>query len=246
MVATGRRLVVLAAVLAVGAAGAARAGLWDKLKGALPSLGGGESAAGPSADEVARGLREALELGARKAVERASATGGFLANPEIRIPLPGRLQTAGKILRRVGLGGRVDAFEESLNRAAERAAAEAAPIFSEAIAGLTFDDVQRIWKGGERAATDYLETSTRERLYERFRPVVGEATREVGVTQAYQGVVGRPEVASFVSGTDLDLDHYVTDRALDGLFRLLAEEERRIRTDPLARTTDLLRKVFGR
>lgn len=238
---------VAAAAVAMGGS-PADAGLWDKLKGVV---GTPKEAAEPAAaedlglDEVARGLREALAVGAQNAVSRASAEGGFLDNPAIRIPLPDRLQTTAGVLRRFGLGDQVDLFQQTLNRAAEQAAGEALPIFSAAISNLTFDDVRQIWKGGDTAATEYLERQTRGELYERFRPVVHEASMDVGVTRAYQSMVGRPEVATFVKGTDLDLDDFVTDRALEGIFRLLAKEEQTIRTDPLARTTDLLRNVFG-
>ena len=238
-------LVLVAAAPTIG-------GLWDTVKGAL---GDGAKSAAPaeptggegdlSLNEVAWGLREALAVGARKAVSQASAEGGFLDNPAIEIPLPDRLTAAAGILRSLGLGTQVDQFQETLNRSAERAAGEAYPIFSDAVSQLTFDDVRRIWKGADNAATEYLEAKTRGALYERFEPVVHGASMEVGVTRAYQSLVGRPEVASLVAGSDLDLDHFVTDRSLDGLFHLLAEEEQRIRTEPVARTTDLLKRVFG-
>lgn len=137
------------------------------------------------------------------------------------------------------------AFEETMNQAAERAAAEALPIFGKALEELTFEDVKRLWKGGENAATDYLRTTTWDSLYERFRPAVHTAGQEVGVTQAYQNLTNQPALQGLVAGSDLDLDYYVTERTLNGLFALLANEEKKIRTDPVARTTDLLRKVFG-
>lgn len=224
------------------------AGFWDSIKQAVGTLGGQPGAPGVAAlasEEVAAGVREALKIGAERAVGLASRAGGFLDNPAIRIPLPERLRTAGRALRTFGMGAQVDAFEETLNRAAERAAGKALPIFGDAVAALTFDDVNRIWKGGDAAATEYLDRTTRPRLAAEFQPVVHAAAQEVGVTQAYQSLTGRPEVAALVAGTDLDLDHYVTTRALDGVFVLLAAEEKKIRTDPLARTTDLLRTVFS-
>ncbi|RMG84093.1 MAG: DUF4197 domain-containing protein [Candidatus Dadabacteria bacterium] len=237
----------------LAAAGWAGAGWLDTLKGAVEKAvpdratetGAEGAGAQLSPDEIAAGLKEALAKGARAAVERASQAGGFLENPKIRIPLPDRLQTAASVARRFGLGGQADAFEETLNRAAERAAAEALPVFSDAVTSLTFEDVHAIWKGGDTAATDYLRKTTREDLYAKFLPVVKTASEEVGVTRAYKGFAGRPEIASYVAGSDLDLDHYVTDKALDGLFTLVAEEEQKIRTNPVARTTDLLKKVFG-
>ncbi|MBE0618715.1 MAG: DUF4197 domain-containing protein, partial [Proteobacteria bacterium] len=199
-------------------ASAASAGLWDTLKQTVGNLGGqaGAPAVSPLAsEEVAAGLREALKVGAERAVGLASRAGGFLDNPAIRIPLPERLQAAGKMLRTFGMGSQVDAFEETLNRAAEQAAGKALPIFGDAVAALTFEDVNRIWKGGDTAATEYLDRTTRDRLAAEFQPVVHAAAQQVGVTQAYEGLTGRPEVSALVAGTDLDLDHYVTTRALD-------------------------------
>ncbi len=239
----------LAALLIAGATPAG-AGLWDKVQGAVQAVGGGAAtggdASGLGAEEVARGLREALAKGATQAVSRSSAVGGFLDNPKIRIPLPGKLESAAGALRLLGLGSYFDAFEETLNRAAEKAAGEALPIFSDAVTNLSFEDVMGIWKGGDTAATEYLRKATGEKLYERFRPVVKGATEQVGVTRSYRELVGRPEVASLVAGSAFDLDHYATTKALDGVFTLLAEEEKEIRTNPVARTTELLKRVFGR
>ncbi len=245
----GRRHTLAAVAAGALLASAASAGLWDTLKQTVGGLGGTAGAPGAAAlapEEVGAGLKEALRVGAERAVGLASKAGGFLDNPAIRIPLPERLQTAGKMLRTFGMGSQVDAFEQTMNRAAEQAAGKAMPIFGDAVAALTFDDVNRIWKGGDTAATEYLDRTTRPRLAAEFQPVVHAASQEVGVTQAYQGLVGRPEVASLVAGTDLDLDHYVTTKALDGVFSLLADEEKKIRTDPVARTTDLLKKVFAK
>jgi hypothetical protein len=220
----------------------------DKAKQAAESLQT-HSTSGPtsglSSDEIAGGLREALRIGAEQAVSRASAVGGFLDNPKIRIPLPDQLQTAANALKMVGMGSHVAAFEDTMNRAAEKASAKALPIFGDAVSKLTFQDVEKIWKGGDRAATDYLERTTRDLLYQEFQPVVHTAAGEVGVTRSYESLIGQPGVSSLVAGTDLDLDHYVTGKGLDGLFALLGEEEKAIRTNPMARTTDLLKKVFG-
>jgi hypothetical protein len=239
-------LAVLAFVFLTTPWGAA--GWLDKAKEAVEGLQTQPTsglASGLSSDEIAGGLREALRMGAEKAASRASAVGGFLDNPKIRIPLPDQLQTAANALKMVGMGSHVAAFEETMNRAAEQASAKALPIFGDAVSKLTFEDVEKIWKGGDRAATDYLERTTRDRLYQEFEPVVHTAAGEVGVTRSYESLIGQPGVASLVAGTDLDLDHYVTEKGLDGLFTLLGEEEQAIRTNPMARTTDLLKKVFG-
>ncbi|MCD4755820.1 MAG: DUF4197 domain-containing protein [Deltaproteobacteria bacterium] len=195
--------------------------------------------------EIVKGLREALRVGAEQAVKSASAAGGYMDNPAIRIPLPGRLQSAANTLRSIGLGSQADAFEQSMNHAAEKAAEEALPIFTQAVKDLTFEDVQRLWKGGDTAVTDYFRQVTWQPLYDKFQPVVHASAQEVGVTQAYQALTDQPTVQNLISGTDLDLNHYISEEALNGLFKLLGEEEKKIRTDPVARTTDILKKVFS-
>lgn len=227
--------------------------LLDQLKGAMegaqktlaPSSTGETAPGALSVDEVARGLRQALEVGAKKAVANASAVGGFLDDPKIRIPLPEKLQSVAGLLKTLGFGDQVTSFDATMNHAAEKASAKALPIFGDAISKLTFDDVNRIWKGGDTAATDYLKTATWDQLYQEFEPVVHQAAQSVGVTRSYEQLTSLPEVTPFISGGDLDLDHYVTTHALGGVFTLLAEEEKKIRTDPVAQTTDLLKKLFS-
>lgn len=237
-------LIGVFSTVVAGGAPAARAGLLDSLKGLLAPAPA-EQDRRPSVSEVDRGLLEALRVGAERAVGRASAAGGFLDNPRIRIRLPPAIEKVGSALRSVGLGSQVDEFETTLNRGAEKAAAKALPIFGDAIGKLTFQDVERIWKGGESAATQYFREKTQTALFDAFVPVVHAATQEVGVTRAYRALTANPIARLAGSGTDLDLDHYVTNNALDGLFTLLADEEREIRTNPMARTTELLRKVFS-
>jgi hypothetical protein len=195
---------------------------------------------------VAAGLREALRVGTERSVARTSRVDGFFRNSLIRIPLPDELETAGRGLRAVGLGGQVDELELSMNRAAERAAAEATPVFVDAITSLSITDAYAILRGSERAATDYFEAETREPLALRFAPIVDASMRQVGLAQLYDQVVGQIAALPLVSAPSLDLRAYVTDRALAGLFSVLAQEERRIREDPAARSTALLRQVFGR
>lgn len=242
---TRRRTLIATLLLAVPMACADQvsAGFLDSLRGLL-SPASGESA-GLSSGEVSKGLLEALRVGAERAVGKASAAGGFLDNPLIHIPLPPAVEKVGSTLRAVGLGAKVDEFETTLNRGAEKAAAKALPIFSDAIGRLTFQDVERIWKGGQTAATEFFREKTQAALFDAFAPVVHAASQEVGVTRVYQSLTSNPLAALAFSGTDLDLDRYVTNKALDGLFTLLADEEKQIRTNPVARTTELLRKVFG-
>ncbi len=195
--------------------------------------------------ELITGFKQALEIGAKKAVQLASRPGGFLNNPDIRIPLPGKLQTAADMLRRFGLGSQADAFEQSMNEAAEKAAKEALPVFSQAVKDMTFEDAKKLWKGGDTSITQYFKNKTFKTLYERFKPVVHNSVEQVGVTQRYNNFVSSPAIKGVVGNTNLDLDHYVTNKTLDGLFKLLAQQEKDIRSNPAARTTDLLKKIFG-
>ncbi len=195
--------------------------------------------------ELINGFKQALEIGVKRAVELASHPGGFLNNPQIHIPLPGELQARANLLRRVGLGSQVDALEKSMNIAAERASAEALPIFAKAITDMTFEDAKRLWKGGDTAITDYFRTKTFDSLYQKFRPIVHETMAQVGVVQLYNSLLSNSLAKMAIANTDLDLDNYVTKKGLDGLFILLAQEEKEIRKNPAARTTTLLKKVFG-
>lgn len=230
-------------------AGQVQAGLWDTINkvlqsGASPPTGKNISEE-LSSKEIAQGLIEALQVGSERAVNKASAAGGFFNDPLIHIPLPEKLLTIGNGLRRIGLGGQVDVFEKTLNTAAEKASKEALPILGGAIRSMTIEDAKRLWKGSETSLTEYFEKKTRQTIYEKYKPIVHETAQEVGVTHAYEAMVNAPAVKTLAGGTDLDLDHYVTEKALDGLFHLLGEEERQIRANPVARTTDLLKKVFG-
>jgi hypothetical protein len=218
------------------------AGLSDLLKDAQESFG---SKGGPSNDEIIQGLKEALQVGTEKAVKLVSKPDGYYQNPDIKIPLPESVQKAEKILRATGYGETVDRFELSMNRAAERAAPEAKSIFGDAITRMTFDDAKKILNGRDNEATLYFEDKTADRLQEVFKPIVKDAMGEVGVTQSFQDLNARVESMPFGKSLSFDLDQYVTDGALNGLFKMLAEEEKRIRTDPAARVTDLLKKVFA-
>ena len=236
---------LLAAVLFLLAT-PAQSGFWDRMKSILNQK---EEASRPtpSRGEVTQGLKEALEIGTRRAVQEASREGGFTDNPLIRIPIPPRFQKVAGLLERLGYKDQVDAFKASMNRAAEKASAEAAPIFIRAIKEMSFQDAMKIWKGGDTAATQYFQEKTQKPLYEAFRPVVHRAMGETGVTQRYEELVGMPRVKTMAGlmGANLDLDDYVTNGALKGLFTLLGREERKIRKDPTARTTELLKRLFG-
>lgn len=232
------RVALCVAVASVGVVGCAeleRLGL-DRIL----SLGG------PLSEKtVADGLREALTIGTERASVSLSADGGFSANPRIRLGLPGALDDAASTLRRFGLGGQIDGFADTMNRAAERAAGEAVPVFAAAIREMTLSDVFAILKGPDDAATEYFRAHTSGALRERFAPVVDDSMKSVGLYAQYRELMGRYQALPFVKPEVPDLAEYVTGKTLDGLFDVLAQEEAAIREDPAARTTALLRRVFG-
>ena len=221
----------------------AHSGLQDFLKGAMKSLGLEQ---GLAEGEIVDGLREALEIGTSKAVALVSKNNGYLNNPKIKIPLPENVQKAESFLRNIGFGSKIDNFELSMNRAAERAAPRAKSIFWDAIKKMTFGDARQILEGQDDAATIYFREKTSSQLQDEFKPIVNQAMSEVGVTQAYKSVDRKVRKMPFTKSLSFDLDQYVTDKALDGLFLMLAEEEKKIRQDPAARVTDLLKKVFAK
>jgi len=218
------------------------AGLSDIVNSARDVLGGSGSL---TDDEIIAGLKEALAIGTEKAVGIVSRPDGYYKNSSIKIPLPEPVQKAEKFLRASGYGQKVDAFELSMNRAAERAAPEAKAIFGDAIREMRFEDAKKILNGRDNEATLYFEDKTSGRLQKIFKPIVKDAMGEVGVTRSYQDLNARIESLPFVKSAGFDLDQYVTDGALQGLFKMLAEQERQIRTQPAARVTDLLQKVFA-
>jgi len=214
-----------------------------QLEQAIKKLGGRDEL---SQEKIASGLKEALQVGTENAVRSTGRLDGYFGNPKIKIPMPEKLQTMEKGLRALGQGDQVDEFVLSMNRAAERAAPEAKAIFWDAIREMSFRDAEKILNGSDTAATDYFRRKTTERLAAAFRPIVSDAMNQVGVTRQYKELVGRAQSIPFLKTEDLDLDDYVVRRALDGLFYVLGEEERKIRREPAARVTDLLKDVFGR
>lgn len=215
----------------------------DLLKGAkLPSLG-------VSSDDgtVVSGLKEALAIGTGNAVTSVSKTDGYLGNQIIKILLPDKLQTAANVLGKLGYQKQVDDFVLSMNRAAEKAAPQAKDIFIDAVKQMTFEDGKKILNGGNTSATDYFKSKTSTKIFEAFKPIVSSSMNEVGVTRSYNEMIGKyTSSVPFAKAESLDLDQYVTNKATDGLFYMVGEEEKKIRTDPAARVTDLLKKVFGK
>lgn len=195
-------------------------------------------------DQVA-GLREALLRGTAAAVDALGRPDGFLGNPRVRIPLPATLARAESTLRRFGMGAQADALVETMNRAAESAVVEAKPLFVSAVRKMTVADVQGNVTGPDDAATQYFRRTTGDALTARFLPIVQAATARTQVAQQYQKLAGRAVRFGLIDGREADLDRYVTDRTLDGLFTLVADEERAIRRDPVATGSALLKKVFG-
>ena len=191
------------------------------------------------------GVREVLRVGAERGVSRTARPGGFLDNPAVRIALPGELSEIARGLRAIGLSGTVDELEVAMNRAAEEAAGEATNLLIDAVAGLTVRDARAIVRGPDDAATRYFRARTEDDLRERFSPIVAGATRQVGLYRAYEEFVDRHAMLELLGDPTVDLNAYVTEETLDGLFTVLREEEGRIRADPAARTTELLREVFG-
>ncbi len=220
----------------------ARAGIGDFLKDIQKSMGVSQ---GLSESKIIEGLKEALEIGTNNTVKMVSRVDGYYMNPRIKIPLPDAVRKVEKALRAVGYGSKVDAFELSMNRAAEKAAPEAKALFWDSIKQMSFEDARKILNGRENEATLYFEEKTRDKLTGVFKPIIHTSMSQVGVTRYYQELDAKVRTIPFTESLSFDLDTYVTDRALDGLFLMLAEEERKIREDPAARVTDLLKEVFG-
>ena len=197
---------------------------------------------------IVKGLKEALSTGTTRAVKTVSQHDGYFSNDQIKILMPEQVRTVSKLLGEFGFQAQVDGFVLSMNRAAEKAAPKAVECFVAALGEMTFDDARKILQGENTAATDYFKQKTGDKIYAAFKPVVAASMQEVGVARSYTQMTdklatipfGRASVGSF------DLDHYVTTKAVDGLFLMVGEEEKKIRTDPAARGTELLKKVFAR
>lgn len=222
--------------------GVAQAGFEDFFKGVKDVF---TQSGALSDSDITAGLKEALSVGTGNAVAEVGRVGGYLDNPQIRIPLPGGVEKAEKLLRLAGYGSQVDAFSQSMNRAAEAAAPHAKELFWQAIREMSIDDARQILGGGETAATDYFKSKTSVKLQKIFTPIVHDSLAEVGATRYFQDLNGKLKTLPFGESMGFDLDSYVTDGALDGLFYVVGEEERKIRRNPAARTSDLLKKVFS-
>jgi hypothetical protein len=207
---------------------------------ALPSI------AGLSSDQVSQGIKEALGKGLQRAVSTLGQPGGFLTNVNVKIPLPDKLQLIEKGLRAVGEGQYADQCITTMNQAAEQAVPAAAGVFADSLKNMSVDDAKGILNGPPDAATQFFRKVTESELTKKFSPIVQEAMTKCGTTAAYQQVLEKAKgVSPFFSNPSFDLNAYVTGKAMDGLFKMVAEEEKRIRENPVARSTDLLKSVFG-
>jgi hypothetical protein len=206
---------------------------------------GAQGLAGISNAEAGKGLKGALEQGAVAAVQSLGRPDGFLANPQVRIPLPGYLKDAAKILSALGQRKQVEELEIAMNRAAENAVPLAKKLLIDAVKSMTVSDAKKILAGGETSVTEFFADRTRAPLSLSFLPVVRQATSKVGLAQKYDRVAQKGVSFGLVKAEDASIEHYVTRKALDGLYFMIGEEEKKIRRDPLGAGSALLQKVFG-
>lgn len=229
-------------ILMLVLAGCTSAQISQALEDANKALGGEKPL---TTAEVAEGLKEALVKGISTGADLVSVTDGYFKNPQIKIPFPEDVKKVEDALRKIGLGGQVDKFVMTLNRGAEDAAKEAKPIFIAAIKSMTIQDAWSILKGDDNAATEYLKRTTSSLLKEKFKPVIQNSLNKVNATKYYGEIVSRYNQIPLVEKVNPNLDDYATDKAIEGLFVMIAKEEKNIRQDPVARTTEILKRVFG-
>jgi Protein of unknown function (DUF4197) len=195
--------------------------------------------------EASGGVKTALERGALAAVGLLGKTDGFLGNPLVRIPLPGALKDAAKIMKTLGQGKRVDELVTSMNRAAESAVPMAKDVLVGAVKSMSVEDAKNILKGGDTSVTQFFATKTREPLGGKFLPIVTKATEKVGLAQKYNAVAGKGLSMGLVKKEDANIEQYVTGKTLDGLYLMIGEEEKKIRKDPIGTGSKILERVFG-
>lgn len=198
-----------------------------------------------STGDASAGVKEALAKGADYAVAALGKDNGFLGNSKARIPLPGYLQKAEKGMRMFGMGKQADELINTMNHAAENAVAEAKPILTDSIKKMSVQDAKGILTGGEDSVTQYFKRTSTEQLTRKFTPIVKAATKKLDLAEQYNNYAGKAASAGLIDQKDADIDSYVTQKAMDGLFLMIAEEEKRLRANPLGAGSDLLKKVFG-
>jgi len=213
-------------------------------------VGGGTQREELDESTIASGLKEALSIGTENAVKNVSRVDGYFGNEAIKILIPEKVKLVTDVLSTVGYKKQVDDFVLSMNRAAEKAAPEALPIFADAIREMTFEDAKNILNGGDTSATDFFRDKTQGKISDAFRPIVAESMDDVGVMRSYKKMMGTYDILPFAQTVlkeeSIDIEQYVTTKAVDGLFYVVGQEEKKIRTDPAARITELLKTVFGK
>ena len=217
----------------------------DLIKVATDVLSGSQGTSSLSSSEIASGLKQALEVGIKRGATKVSRPGGFFKNPLIKIPFPSQAKKAEKTLRSIGLGSICDKFVKTLNSAAEKASAKSIPIFVNAISKMTIKDAMGILKGSGTEATQFMRKMTTGELTNLFKPIIKTSLSKVDATKYWGDITSQYNAIPFTKKVDVNLDSYVTNSALDGLFQTLGQEEQKIRKDPLKRTTALLKKVFS-
>lgn len=198
-----------------------------------------------SQGDASSGLKDALAQGAKVAVQQLGKPGGFSNDPKVRIELPGNLGKASRTLKMMGMGGQIEQLENSMNQAAEAAVPEAQALLLDAVKNMTVNDAKAILSGGKDSATQYLNSSSRDKLRTRFLPIVKQATDQVGVARQYNALAGKAGGLGGLGGQYSSIEGYVTEQALDGLFAVIAEQEAQIRQNPAGAATSLAKKVFG-
>jgi len=238
--------VVVASLLLAGNAQADWKSMLEDLTDATKTIIPGDNADSLDTNTIISGLKEALSVGSQRAIDDISQTGGFLNNPKIHIPLPPQVEQAGSLMRKFGMSSLADEFETSMNRAAENAAPEATAIVIDSIKSMSIEDARKILNGPNDAATQYFKEQTSDRLTALFRPAIEDSLNQVGSTQYYNQLSDRVASVPLVGEElNVNLPDYVTEQALNGLFTMIAIEEKKIRKNPAARTTELLKKVFS-
>ncbi len=237
------RKIFLYSVLAMLTPLASAVQLGDLLKHAEEAVQNSD-ASHLSDSKISAGLKQALQVSTGNAVAYTGKPNGFLKNEAIKIALPGQLKTVSKGMRMMGMGAKVDELEVGMNRAAEKATPKAKAIFLSALERMSFDDARKILSGGDTAATEYFKGASSAELTTAFSPIVHESMVNVGVVKQYDSVIQSAPGGSLLAGK-MDLDKYVVGKTLDGLFYMLGQEERKIRKNPAAQTTSLLKEVFG-
>ena len=240
------RTIIAATLLLTSMSIPVQAGFFEDLTSVLGGAEGGQGS-GLNDSTIAGGLKEALATGTTRAVKAVSQRDGYFSNEMIKILLPEKIRSTADLLGRFGFQKEVDDFVLSMNRAAEKAAPKATEHFTTALKAMTFDDARAILKGDATSATEYFRQKTGEKIYADFKPVVTANMKDAGVARYYSQMTEKFQSVPFAGAVgSFDLDHYVTTKAVDGLFSMLGEEEKKIRTDPAARGTELLKKVFGK